>query len=124
MHMTCLLEVLSAKSETLQARELETCKTLVVDTSEFDISYPDEQGNWPPPEATCSPPIHKTCDVNFLTAQYSSMDWSANAPTKPCMPCPTPAPQPTSPEAPTTDFGATACIGSGCTVVVDQSGCP
>merc|ERR1712217_982092 len=46
MHMTCLLEVLSAKNHKLQARELETCKTLVVDTSEFDISYPDEQGNW------------------------------------------------------------------------------
>merc|ERR1719330_577640 len=80
----CLFDVFLADNPN-KTQTLNRCRALTVDTSPFDIVYPDAPGPSP-----CIKEPSKPCDDAWKTKEYSKLPVSANT----CTACPTPAPPP------------------------------
>jgi len=83
-HALCYFRVFEA-SKTDMDQIFKECKSLSVDTSKFDLSYPEV-----PAEKTCEPESVRTCDSAWLHREYSTQAWFAKASMATCQQCPTP----------------------------------
>jgi len=80
--INCLFDVFLADNPN-KTKTLNRCRALKVDTSPFDITYPDAPG-----PAPCTKEPNKPCDEAWKAKEYSNSSLTYGT----CTPCPSPTP--------------------------------
>lgn len=90
----CHFKVFAAPSAD-KVKFFNECENMDVDTSRFDIAFPDV-----PDAVTCQTAPSDTCDSTWLSEEYSTQSWHSTATMASCKGCAPPTQAPTTP-APT-----------------------
>jgi hypothetical protein len=105
----CFFKVFEANNANKSAT-LQGCINLVVDVSNYTITYPAVPAPHP-----CTKSTHEPCDVSWVSTEYTSQAWHSLAPAATCTPCPAPATTP----APATGYTCRSTMGSAPLVKCD-----